>query len=215
MLNYGAMGAVAAHEIGHLYDSTGAQYDYEGRFRRWWSNETVAAFKERTECISKQYSKFYVIGPDGERVYVNGRLTSGEDAGDAGLRVAWKAWKDSLTAEGHSKQQLKLPGLAEYSDEQLFFLAFGRIWASTSTPASAKVRPARLRPAVSRQLVVVPPADFFRALALQAGVLTDPHSPNQFRVEGTLRNFETFASVWQCKEGARMNPPSEERCALW
>lgn len=80
-LNYGAMGAVAgesrlwcrserratltlfwfypsaAHEIGHLYDASGSQYDYEGRFRQWWSNETVAAFQEKTKCIEKQYSK--------------------------------------------------------------------------------------------------------------------------------------------------------------
>jgi predicted metalloendopeptidase len=46
-----------AHEIGHLYDATGAQYDFEGRFRQWWSNETVAAFQEHTKCIEKQYSK--------------------------------------------------------------------------------------------------------------------------------------------------------------
>jgi endothelin-converting enzyme len=76
-------------------------------------------------------------------------LTSGENAGDAGLRVAWKAWKDSLAAEGHHQQKLKLPGLADYTDEQLFFLAFGRIWASTSTPASAKVSsPLRSSPAL-------------------------------------------------------------------
>lgn len=75
-----------------------------------------------TSCFPAS-SRFYVVGPSGEKVHVQGNLTNGEDIGDSGLRVAWKAWKEAVKDKG---EEDKLPGLSEFSDEQLFFLAFGR-----------------------------------------------------------------------------------------
>lgn len=75
-----------------------------------------------TSCFPAS-SRFYVVGPSGEKVHVHGNLTNGEDIGDSGLRVAWKAWKEAVRDKG---EEDKLPGLSEFSDEQLFFLAFGR-----------------------------------------------------------------------------------------
>lgn len=73
-LRYGAFGAVAAHELTHAFDNSGAQYDEKGRLRDWWTNQTVAAFEERAQCVAKQYSKFYVLDPEGNKVYVNGNV---------------------------------------------------------------------------------------------------------------------------------------------
>jgi endothelin-converting enzyme len=76
-LQYGAFGSVAAHELSHAFDNTGAQYDERGRLRDWWSNETVSRFKEKAECVARQYSKYSIAGPDGKPVYINGNLTNG------------------------------------------------------------------------------------------------------------------------------------------
>ncbi|CDZ96882.1 M13 family peptidase [Phaffia rhodozyma] len=179
-LHYGAFGAVAAHELCHAFDNSGAQYDYEGRYRQWWTNSTVDAFRERAQCIAKQYSEYYVLDAEGHKVYVKGNNTNGEAIGDSGLRIAYEAWQASIK---QGDKEITLPGLP-YTSEQLFFIAFGRIWAANVAPAS-----------------------------LVAQVRSDPHAPNLYRVEGTLRNFEKFAEVFQCKKGSKMNPT--QRCELW
>lgn len=73
-LKYGAFGVVAAHELTHLFDSKGAQYDETGRIRNWWTNATVKAFQERAQCIAKQYDTYYVYDQEGKKVYVNGNV---------------------------------------------------------------------------------------------------------------------------------------------
>lgn len=185
-LKYGAFGAVAAHELTHAFDNTGSQYDDQGRLRDWWTNSTVKAFEERAQCVAKQYSQYYVLDAEGNKVFVNGnvgdlsclirqradgRLTNGEDIADSGLAQSYIAWKDSV----ESKKSVKLPGL-NYTDEQLFFLAYARIWAQLTRPATA----------VSR-------------------VRTDPHSPPYWRVMGTLRNLKAFHDAFSCKEGTRVS----------
>jgi endothelin-converting enzyme len=92
-LKYGAFGAVAAHELTHAFDNTGSQYDergqlartyvqvYEadwdlGRLRQWWTNSTVEAFEERAQCVSKQYSQYYVLDAQGNKVHVNGNVSN-------------------------------------------------------------------------------------------------------------------------------------------
>ncbi|ORY20602.1 putative Endothelin-converting enzyme 1 [Naematelia encephala] len=183
-LKYGAFGAVAAHELTHAFDNVGSQYDDKGRLSEWWTNSTVDAFNERAQCIARLYSTYYVRDANGTKVYVNGNLTNGEDIADWGLAQAYSAWKNSLNAT--SSSPLVLPGL-DFTEDQLFFLAFAHIWAGLIRPATA----------VSR-------------------VRTDPHSPNFWRATGTLRNFDAFTEAFQCKKGDKMHPPpSKERCELW
>ncbi|WVN86683.1 uncharacterized protein L203_101855 [Cryptococcus depauperatus CBS 7841] len=181
-MRYGAFGAVAAHELTHAFDNSGSQYDDQGRLRDWWTKKTVNGFEKRAQCIARQYSKFYVYDADGEKVYVNGNLTNGEDIGDSGLAQAFIAWKNSVSSESTSE---RLPGL-DYSDDQLFFLAFARIWAQLTRPATA----------VSR-------------------IRTDPHSPPYWRTIGTLRNLPAFHEAFHCKVGSGMRPSKEEQCELW
>ncbi|KLT43173.1 putative Endothelin-converting enzyme 1 [Cutaneotrichosporon oleaginosum] len=178
-LKYGAFGAVAAHELTHAFDNSGAQYDEHGRLRDWWTNKTVKAFQERAQCVSRQYSQYYVVDDNGNKVYVNGNLTNGEDIADSGLAQAYAAWKTD------AKHAQSLPGL-DYTPEQLFFISFGRIWATLARPATA----------VSR-------------------VRTDPHSPPYWRVIGTLRDNDAFHKAFNCKPGTPMNPPKSEQCSLW
>lgn len=178
-LKYGAFGAVAAHELTHAFDNSGAQYDEHGRLRDWWTNKTVKAFEERAQCVSRQYSKYFVLDPEGKKVHVNGNLTNGEDIADSGLAQAYAAWK------ADSKDAAKLPGL-DYTPEQLFFIAFARVWAQLTRPATA----------VSR-------------------VRTDPHSPPYWRAIGTLRDNDAFHKAFNCKSGSPMNPPKSEQCQLW
>ncbi|BEI97230.1 hypothetical protein CcaverHIS631_0208190 [Cutaneotrichosporon cavernicola] len=178
-LKYGAFGAVAAHELTHAFDNSGAQYDEQGRLRDWWTNKTIKAFEERAQCVSRQYSKYFVLDDNENKVYVNGNLTNGEDIADSGLAQAYAAWK------ADSKHPEQLPGL-DYTPEQLFFIAFGRIWATLTRPATAVAR-----------------------------VRTDPHSPPYWRVIGTLRDNDAFHKAFNCKPGSPMNPPKSEQCSLW
>ncbi|GFZ45763.1 hypothetical protein JCM24511_03493 [Saitozyma sp. JCM 24511] len=184
-LKYGSFGAVAAHELTHAFDNSGSQYDEKGRLRDWWTNETVAAFEEKAQCIAKQYSKYYIVGPDGKKEHINGNvsLTNGEDIADSGLAQAFTAWKSSLSKDD---APLRLPGLEHYTPEQLFFISFGRTWETLIRPQTAVVR-----------------------------IRTDPHSPGYWRAVGTLRNLPAFHQAFDCPVGSRMNPPKEEQCQLW
>ncbi|WRT67335.1 uncharacterized protein IL334_004305 [Kwoniella shivajii] len=183
-LRFGAFGAVAAHELTHAFDNSGSQYDEKGRLRDWWTKQTVKDFEERAQCVAKQYSKYYVHDADGKKVYVNGNLTNGEDIADSGLAQAFLAWKNTVS-DSKSKDSEKLPGL-NFSDEQLFFLAYARVWAQLTRPATA----------VSR-------------------IRTDPHSPPNWRAVGTLKNLDAFHKAFGCKVGSGMNPPKKDQCELW
>lgn len=56
-LNYGGMGVVMGHELTHGFDDQGREFDKDGNLHQWWNNRTITKFKERTNCVSKQYSK--------------------------------------------------------------------------------------------------------------------------------------------------------------
>ena len=80
----------------------------------------------------------------------------------------------------------RLPGLPHAAPEQLFFLSFAQVWCGTTRPEKAHQR-----------------------------ILTDPHAPHRFRVNGVMRNSAAFADAFQCAVGTPMNPPDEERCVVW
>ncbi|EPQ58373.1 Metalloprotease [Gloeophyllum trabeum ATCC 11539] len=180
-LAYGAFGMVAAHELTHAFDSAGRMYNQEGKLEEWWTNVTSAGFQIKQDCIVKQYSSYTIDDGKGGKIHVNGNLTSGENIGDTGLIQSYRAW---LAQYDESKEYL-LPGL-NYTREQLFFIAFGQVWAQNIKPASAVAR-----------------------------VRTDPHSPNRYRVDGTLYNVPEFAKAFNCSADAKLNPPREKQCILW
>ena len=120
--NYGGIGAIIGHEIGHGFDDQGSTFDGNGVMRNWWTPEDLAAFKQKTNALVAQYNSFKVF-PD---LNVNGEFTQGENIGDlGGLSIALKAYKMSL----NGKESSVLEG---FTGEQRVFLGWGQSWLNKS-----------------------------------------------------------------------------------
>ncbi len=118
--NYGAIGAVIGHEIGHGFDDQGSKYDGAGRLADWWTASDRAAFDERTRALVAQFNELAPAQIPTQ--HVNGELTIGENIGDlGGLSIAWKAYLISL--EGQKPRVVD--GL---SGAQRFFLSWAQSW---------------------------------------------------------------------------------------
>ncbi|XP_061393727.1 neprilysin-1 [Musca vetustissima] len=130
-LNYGGIGVVIGHEITHGFDDKGRQFDKDGNMMQWWNNATIEAFRERTQCIIDQYSKYKI---DEVGMYMNGRMTQGENIADnGGLKQAFRAYKKWV--QRHGPEQ-RLPGL-NLTHDQLFFLNYAQIWCGSMRPEDA------------------------------------------------------------------------------
>lgn len=119
--NYGAIGAVIGHEIGHGFDDQGSRYDGDGNLVNWWTDEDRAGFEERTRKLIDQYS---ALSPwevtDGSTV--NGELTIGENIGDlGGLGISWKALQLAAENSGQPLSQ---------ADREAFFCQWAAAWRS-------------------------------------------------------------------------------------
>jgi putative endopeptidase len=118
--NYGAIGAVIGHEIGHGFDDQGSKFDGDGRLTDWWTADDRAAFEQRTKSLIEQYNALAPLQvPDH---HVNGALTIGENIGDlGGLSIAWKAYLLSLDGE-------EPPVIDGLTGAQRFFLSWAQAW---------------------------------------------------------------------------------------
>jgi putative endopeptidase len=118
--NYGAIGAVIGHEIGHGFDDQGSKYDGDGRLTDWWTADDREAFEKLTGSLIEQYNELAPRQvPDH---HVNGALTIGENIGDlGGLSIAWKAYLLSLA----DKQPPEIDGM---SGAERFFLSWAQAW---------------------------------------------------------------------------------------
>jgi putative endopeptidase len=118
--NYGAIGAVIGHEIGHGFDDQGSQYDGDGRLTDWWTAEDRAAFEERTSSLIAQYDALEPAQLPGQ--HVKGDLTIGENIGDlGGLGIAWKAYLLSLDGA-------EPPVIDGLTGAERFFLSWAQAW---------------------------------------------------------------------------------------
>ncbi|MDV5998185.1 peptidase M13 [Kocuria rhizophila] len=184
-VNYGGIGSVIGHEIGHGFDDKGSTCDGEGRLRNWWTDEDRAAFEERTSRLVGQYAALVPaqFGDDDAAPHVNGELTLGENIGDlGGLSIAYKAWK---------RAQEKMPtpdteSIDGYTPAQRLFISWGYVWQEKS-----------------------------RDEALRTRIATDPHSPAEFRAGQTPRNVDAFYEGFDVSEGDGMWLPQEERVTIW
>jgi putative endopeptidase len=105
--NYGGIGAVIGHEIGHGFDDQGAQYDARGNLHDWWSADDKAAFESKSKTLIEQYNAFEPRNLPGERV--NGALTVGENIGDlGGLTIAHRAYLISRGGEADEESRRRL-----------------------------------------------------------------------------------------------------------
>jgi putative endopeptidase len=122
--NYGAIGAVIGHEIGHGFDDQGSKYDGDGRLTDWWSAADREAFEARTRSLIEQYNALAPKQTPDQ--HVNGALTIGENIGDlGGLGIAWKAYLLSLRGE-------EAPVIDGLTGAQRFFLSWARAWQQKS-----------------------------------------------------------------------------------
>ena len=129
-VNYGAIGAVIGHEIGHGFDDKGSTTDAEGKVRDWWTADDKAAFEEATARLVSQYDG---LSPEGVDGHVNGKLTLGENIGDlGGVGIAYKAW---LIAGGRPDGE----PIDGFTPAQRFFLSYAQVWQSKRRPEMAKM----------------------------------------------------------------------------
>ena len=118
--NFGAIGAVIGHEIGHGFDDQGSQYDGDGRLTNWWTDADRAAFELRTAALIAQYDALEPKELPGN--HVNGALTIGENIGDlGGLAIAWKAYLLSLDG-------IEPPVIDGMTGAERFFLSWAQAW---------------------------------------------------------------------------------------
>lgn len=116
------------------FDSTGRHYDETGNYTDWWDDKTIEEFEKKTQCFIDQYHNFTIKTPDGGSLHVNGKLTLGENIADAGgINAAFASWKRS---EAKNPGQL-LPGLQQFTKEQLFFISYSMFWCGKIRPEAA------------------------------------------------------------------------------
>ncbi|WP_434737334.1 M13 family metallopeptidase [Gleimia hominis] len=124
-VNYGGIGAVIGHEIGHGFDDQGSQYDGQGKLNNWWTDRDRAEFETRTKALIEQYNQYSPAQLDDSH-RVNGAFTIGENIGDlGGASIAWKAYLIELDQRGASLEDEKR---AQMSAPEQFFYSWARIW---------------------------------------------------------------------------------------
>lgn len=129
-VNYGGIGAVIGHEMGHGFDDQGSKYDAEGNLRNWWTESDLAEFKKRGKNLVEQYAGYKVF----DDLHVNGDLTLGENIGDlSGVTIAYKAYKASLKGK-------EAPVIDGLTGDQRFFMGFAQIWRSKIVEESMRNR---------------------------------------------------------------------------
>ena len=198
--NFGAIGAVIGHEIGHGFDDQGSQFDGQGNLNSWWSDEDRAAFEKLTAKLVEQFNGQVptVLKEAGiESTGVNGSFTLGENIGDlGGLGIAVVAFKNYCADKGIDLQGKEEkfevdgaePELAEhtYNGLQRFFLAWARVWRTA------------IRPEMATQYLAI-----------------DPHSPAEFRCNLIAANIAEFYEAFEVAEDSAMYIAPEDRVTIW
>ena len=176
-VNYGAIGAIIGHEIGHGFDDQGSLFDGTGKIANWWTADSKKAFTARTATLGKQYDGYEAI----PGTKINGKLTMGENIGDlGGIEMAYAAYHRYQAKHGPA---LVIGGL---TGDQRFFLSFAQAW-------QAKVREG----------------------AARARLLTDPHSPPYYRVNGIVRNVDAWYAAFDVKPGDKLYLAPADRVHIW
>ncbi len=175
-VNYGAIGGIIGHEMGHGFDDQGSKSDAKGVLRTWWRPDDESRFKELVAGLASQYERYEAL----PGLHLNGRLTLGENIGDlGGLSVAHEAYR--LSQGGKAP-----PVLGGLSGDQRFFLSWAQAWRTL-------IREARLR----------------------TQVMSNPHSPSEFRVNGVVRNMDAWYSAFGVQPSHRLFLAPESRVRIW
>lgn len=202
--NYGGIGAVIGHEIGHGFDDQGAQYDGDGVLNDWWTTDDKANFEKRTKALIEQYNAFvptqlaekYADEPN-KAPHVNGALTIGENIGDlGGVNIALKAYAFALdeaagrdkdgSAKAIKESLSAAPVMDGWTGLQRFFLSYASIWRSKNRDELAE-----------KYLQI------------------DPHSPAECRTNGIVRNVDLFYRAFDVTPDSAMWLDPDKRVRIW
>ena len=179
-VNFGSIGVVIGHEIGHGFDDQGSQSDGEGKLRNWWTKTAAKNFKAKTDRLVAQYNAYVPM----EGLHVNGQLTLGENIGDmSGVAVAYTAYQKYVAAKYPNATPPVLDG---YTGNQRFFLGFAQIWRN-----------------------------HWADEILRMIVLTNEHSPGEYRVNGVLTNFTPWYEAYGVKENDALYLSQKNRITIW
>ena len=199
--NYGGIGAVIGHEIGHGFDDQGSKYDGDGKLHDWWTAEDRANFENRTKALIEQYNGFvpaqlaakYAAENKPEQApHVNGALTIGENIGDlGGVNIAIKAYALALGAADGSPEAIaaaleQAPVIDGFTGVQRFFLSYASVWRGKN------------RNELAEQYLQI-----------------DPHSPAEFRTNGIVRNVDLFYKAFDVKPSDSMWLDPDQRVRIW
>ncbi|MBC3186644.1 peptidase M13 [Corynebacterium sp. zg-331] len=200
--NFGAIGAVIGHEIGHGFDDQGSQYDGHGNLRSWWSDEDRVAFSALTEKLVGQFDGLVPTVLRGQDETegapgVNGRFTLGENIGDLGglgiAVVAYKNWLADHGQDGSETAPFDVEGAdprvadTEFTGLQRLFLAWARVWRTA------------IRPEMATQYLAI-----------------DPHSPAEFRCNVIAANVAEFYEAFpETGPDSPMWVAPEDRVRIW
>ena len=129
-VNYGAIGVVIGHEISHGFDDQGAQFDFLGRLRNWWTENDLKDFQTRAACVADQFDHYYIE----KDIHHNGKLVLGESIGDlGGAKIAYLAYMKSL--EGKPRPA----DIDGFTPEQQFFIAWGQFRGDEIRPEAQRL----------------------------------------------------------------------------
>jgi putative endopeptidase len=182
-VNFGGIGVVIGHEMTHGFDDEGSQYDGKGNLREWQTPADRKAFTERTDCVANEYSGFEAAPAKGDT---------------PALKLNGKLTLGENTADNGGLRiayMALLDTLAAegksisdkidgYTEAQRYFLGFAQVWCENETEQVARQQ-----------------------------VLTNPHSPGRWRVNGTVQNFDQFGKAFGCVKGQPMLPAAS--CRVW
>jgi len=175
-VNYGGIGAVIGHEIGHGFDDQGSKSNGDGVEVNWWTDQDRQKFDERGNALSAQYETYCPF--PGE--CVRGKLTLGENLGDlGGLNVAYTAYKLSLGGKD-------APVIDGTTGDQRFFYGWAQVWRRA-----------------------------YREAELRNRLVTDPHSPSEFRANGIVRNMDVWYKAFDVKPGDKLYLEPKDRIRVW
>ncbi len=126
--NYGAIGVVIGHEMTHGFDDQGRQFDKDGNFANWWTEEDSKSFNERTQVIIDFFNNIEVL----PGLKANGQLTVGENIADhGGLTIAMQAFQNAT-------KDNPLPEKDGFTAEQRFYLSYSNVWAGNIRDEEAR-----------------------------------------------------------------------------
>ena len=129
--NYGSIGAVIGHEMGHQFDDSGSKFDSTGTLKNWWTPEDRKKFETRAACVVNQFDTIDV----GSGLHHNGKLVLGEAMGDlGGIATAYRAYKHSLDGKPEP------PVMDGFTADQRFFIAFARTWGTAIRPEAERLQ---------------------------------------------------------------------------